>query len=242
MFNNEKNEEVLFSKRELLSGGLILAGLGAFPNRVLSPRQESIVLGNILGDGHLQLSPNEKTTRLRFNHSMKQAAYVAWEFNELGWLCDGVSRPKHIVEKNQYDICRAYTAYKPDLTKFHKLTYKRTNLPNRKFIKTIPPDFGKYLTNPETLMVWYLDDGTLRADGGACRLATQSFTLAEHEILQEALQKNFNIKTVIEGWSDKAPSLYVPSRGGHAANFVHLFSDTVLNEIPSMTYKIKRYV
>jgi len=242
MFNKPKNQEFSVSKRNLLAGGLVFAGLGAFANKTLSPRQEAIVLGNILGDGHLQLSPNWKTTRLRFNHSMKQAGYVEWEFNQLGFLCDGVSRPKHIVEKNKYDICRAYTAYRPELTKFHTLTYKPTNLPNRKFIKTLPADFKSYLTNPETLMVWYLDDGTLRLDGGACRLATQSFTLTEHEILQQALQKNFNIKTVIESWSDKAPSLCVPSRGGHAANFVHLFSETVLKEIPSMTYKIQRYV
>lgn len=91
-------------------------------------------------------------------------------------------------------------------------------------------------------MVWYLDDGTLRLDGGACRLATQSFTLQEHELLQESLWQNFHINTVIESWSDKYPSLYVPARKGYAADFIHLFSETIVKEIPSMTYKIKKYV
>lgn len=240
-----ENEKYKFrvSKRQLIATGVFTTfALGAPQNKAFSPRQEALVWGNILGDGHLQLSPNGKTTRLRFNHSMKQAAYVEWQFEHLGWLCEGVSRPKQVVEKGQYQISRAYTRYCAELTPYHTLSYKATSLPNRRFVKTLPPNIHEYLKNPEALMVWYLDDGTLRLDGGACRLATQSFTLQEHEILQEALRKNFNVTTVIESWSGGTPSLYVPSRGGYAANFVHLFSDIVVKEIPSMTYKIRRYV
>ena len=173
---------------------------------------------------------------------MKQSEYVEWQYKELDWLCAGVSRPKEIVEKDKYRICRAYTAYKPELTPYHTLTYKPTTKPNRRYLKTLPSNFSEYLKNPEALMIWYLDDGTLRLDGGACRLATQSFTLQEHEMLQETLWQNFHVKTVIESWSDDYPSLYVPARGGHAADFIHLFSETVVKEIPSMTYKIKKYV
>lgn len=240
-FMESEKQKFRLSKRHLFAGGFF-AGLSVFQNKILSSRQEAIVLGNILGDGHLQLSPNSKTTRLRFNHAMKQAHYVEWQFKELGWLCDGVSKPKEIVEKQKYHICRAYTKYRPELTPYHTLTYKTTTLPNRRFVKTLPSNFGDYLKNPEVFMVWYLDDGTLRLDGGACRLATQSFTLQEHEILQEALQNNFNVKTVIETWPGGYSALYVPSRGGHAADFVGLFSDTIVKEIPSMTYKVQRYV
>jgi len=240
---NSGQYKLRLSKRQLFAGGLfgvVTSSLNM--KKPLSPRQESIVLGNVLGDGHLQLSPNGKKTRLRFNHSIKQSDYVKWQYKELDWLCDGVSPPKEIVEKQQYHICRAYTSYCSELTDYHTLAYKPTSLQNKRFVKTIPKNLSDYLTNPESLMVWYLDDGTLRLDGGACRLATQSFTLQEHEILQDTLWKNFNIPTVIESWSPKYTSLSIPSRGGHAADFVHLFSDTVLKEIPSMTYKIQRYI
>lgn len=180
----QKNHQIKLSKRNLLIAGTVFA-VGSQIQKPLSKRQEAIVLGNILGDGHLQLSPNQKTTRLRFNHSMKQADYVKWQYDELDWLCNGVSEPKAIIEQNQYPICRAYTAYRSELTPYHSLTYKTTNQPNRKFIKVLPENLREYLTDPESLMVWYLDDGTLRLDGGACRLATQSFTLSEHEILQD---------------------------------------------------------
>ena len=236
-----KNSKFKLSKRKLFIAGTVF-GLGLQIQKPLSPRQEAIVLGNILGDGHLQLSPNQKTTRLRFTHSMKQADYVKWQYTELDWLCNGVAEPKEIIEKNKYSLCRAYTAYRSELTPYHSLTYKTTKQSNRKFIKVLHENLGDYLKNPESLMIWYLDDGTLRLDGGACRLATQSFTLSEHEILQETLWNNFHVKTVIERWSKSNPSLYVPAREGHAKNFVSLFSGTVLKEIPSMKYKIQKYI
>ena len=48
------------SKRVLLVGGSFI-GLSSLQPKTLSPRQESILLGNLLGDGHMQLAPNEKS-------------------------------------------------------------------------------------------------------------------------------------------------------------------------------------
>lgn len=53
---------------------------------------------------------------------------------------------------------------------------------------------------------------------------------------------NFHVHTVIEKWSKSGPSLYVPAREDHAKNFISLFSETVLKEIPSMKYKISKYI
>jgi len=238
---NFENRKSRLSKRNLLLGGTGLLVVSKL-NLPLTSRQQAIVLGNILGDGHIQLSPNKQTARLRFTHSIKQAEYVDWEFKELDWLCKGVSRPKEIIEKNQYHLYRAYTSYCSELTHYHTLAYESTTIKGRRYIKRIPSNFGDYLKDPEALMVWYLDDGTLRLDGGACRLATQNFTIDEHEILKDALWKNFHIASKIEFMVKDQPSLYIPSRRNAAKDFVHLFSDTVLKEIPSMTYKIKRYV
>lgn len=85
--------EFRLTKRQLLAGGTFVV-LGSSVSKPLSSRQDAILIGNILGDGHLQLSENGKKTRLRFNHSIKQSEYVEWQYKELGWLCEGVSRPK----------------------------------------------------------------------------------------------------------------------------------------------------
>ncbi len=237
------NSKFRLSKRQILIAGSVFAVLPSF-GPTLNPRQEAIIFGNVLGDGHIQLSANTQSARLRFNHSMKQADYVKWQYKNLEWLCEGVSEPKQIIEKQKYKVCRGYTAYKSQLKPYHSLAYRQATAkePGRRFIKVIPENFGEYLKDPEALMVWYLDDGTLRLDGGACRLATQGFTLDENMILQDCLKQNFDVITKVERWPNNQPGLFIPSRGGHAANFVNLFSKTVENEIPSMTYKVRRYL
>jgi hypothetical protein len=229
-----------FSKRQVLAtGAVVLFGSFSSQRKELSSRQKAIIWGNILGDGHFQLSPNKKTTRLRFYHSAKQKEYVKWQFDQLDWLCETVSPPK-VISEREFFKCRAYTHYREELTPFHKLTYQPTKLPNRRFVKIIPETIQDHLTDQEALMIWYLDDGTLRLDGGACRLATQCFTLAEHELLQDCLKQNFGLTSVIEKWPKGPSGVYIPSLSGHAADFLNLFSETVVKEIPSMAYKVNR--
>jgi len=43
----------------------------------ITPKQKQIIIGKILGDGHLE-TVNEKTCRLKIEHSYKQRAYVDW--------------------------------------------------------------------------------------------------------------------------------------------------------------------
>jgi len=236
------NPNLNFSKRQVLVGGalaMISATALSNPEKPLNRRQNAVLWGNILGDGHLQLSPNQKKVRLRYDHGAKQSEYVKWQYEQLGWLCDGVSPPK-IIPEREYFKCRAYTKYVQELKPYHDLTYIPSIKPNRRFEKIIPSDLGNYVKDPEILMVWYLDDGTLRRDGGACRLATQGFSLDEHEILQNCLKENFDITSVIEKWPKGKAGLYIPKRD--AANFVNLFSSSVVKEIPSMKYKLDLYI
>jgi hypothetical protein len=228
-----------WSRRELFtSAGLLTLTFSL--NSPLSKRQRAIILGNILGDGHLQIAPNEKSARLRFTHSMEQEQYVHWQYRNLDWLSKKVKPPYETTTKKGYSECIGYTSYQPELLQFHQFFYKPTGLSKPKYRKIVPENLSDYLKDPISLMVWYLDDGTLRTDSGACRIATQSFTEEENWILQDCLQKNFNVKSVIEKWPDNQYNLSIPTRGGHSENFRNLFADTVRKEIPSMKYKVDR--
>ena len=222
--------------------GLASIIMNLSPPSHLSPRQRAIVIGNILGDGHVQLSPNGQKARLRFTHSASQAPYVNWEYRQLGSLCDGTQPPKQNTRerKNRTNSeYLAYTAYRPELKSYHTRFNRPTGQETPKVRKSIPEDLSSFLVDPISLMVWYLDDGTLRKDSGSCRLATQSFTAEEHTILQECLLNNFDVKARIEKWNDLY-GLMIPTRGGHSKHFLSLFSHTVLEEIPSMSYKVRR--
>jgi len=137
-----------------------------------------------------------KKARLRFTHSAAQAPYVHWQYDQLSTLCIGVKEPYESLVKG-YREYHGYTAYRTELTPYHTQFYWPTGLEKPKFRKSIPEDLSSLLTHPLSLMVWYLDDGTLRKDGGACRLATQSFSVDEHVILQECLAANFSVKSTM---------------------------------------------
>src|SRR3990167_10566834 len=63
----------------------------------ITPRQRGILIGSLLGDGHLA-----KTTRgyaFRVNHSITQKEYVDWKYQELSQF---VNSMPDIYEKNYY--------------------------------------------------------------------------------------------------------------------------------------------
>ena len=97
------NYNFFWSRHELLvSGGLLILTFSL--NDPLSAKQKAIILGNVIGDGHLQLAANEKSARLRFTHTLDQQQYVQWQYKNLTWLCEKVKKEipsmKYKVERH----------------------------------------------------------------------------------------------------------------------------------------------
>ena len=140
-----------------------------------------------------------------------------------------------------------YTSYRDEFVEPHSLWYPVIENPDpdigQQFVKKIPLNISEIFTDPLALAVWYLDDGTKRSDTESCRIATQSFSKEEHEVLQDCLKQNFDINVIIEDWgrtkSGKiAYSLAILSRGGYYKKFRDLIYDIVKAEVPSMLYKL----
>jgi len=56
----------------------------------MTDRQKHLLEGMLLGDGHLERQKGALAARLKIEHSVSQATYVAWKHNE--WR-DWVSTP-----------------------------------------------------------------------------------------------------------------------------------------------------
>jgi hypothetical protein len=179
---------------------------------VISSLENAVILGTILGDGHLQRSLSKSgKSRLRIGHSFKQKAYVDWKRSALGRLCETTQPPKK-VEQRGYEQYLFYTQYRDDLTYYHKIFYTREESKSRKIV---PENIEKILTDPISLVVWYLDDGTLRNDCDACRLATQSLTLEEVNLLRKCLANNLSIASRLDIWLKGSCKMYgisIPAR------------------------------
>lgn len=56
-----------------------------------------------------------------------------------------------------------------------------------RYVKQVPTNLSDYFSDRLSLAVWFWDDGTLRKDCNAARIATQGFNYEEHLILQECI-------------------------------------------------------
>jgi hypothetical protein len=119
-------------------------------NHQLSEFQESVIIGCILGDGHLL-----KTTRgfcLKINHSLKQKALVDWKYTAL----KEISTPPKVYKNSYY----FRTVSHPIMLYYRKLFYRGK-------CKVIPKELAAYM-NPVVLAVWIMDDGTNELGHSKC--------------------------------------------------------------------------
>ena len=65
--------------------------------KTMNQSQRSILVGLLLGDGHLEAVTRDQTYRLKVEHSLKQKEYVDWLYEQ--WK-DSVQREPYTKEKS----------------------------------------------------------------------------------------------------------------------------------------------
>jgi hypothetical protein len=186
----------------------------------LSKLQHQVLIGTLLGDGHLE--KNGHHVRLKIDHSLKQKMYVQWKYQVFKNL---VIKSPHTIEvldsrtNKVYKHSRFATKSLEVFDKYHQLFYAQGK-------KSLPKAIDKLLIDPLSLAVWYMDDGARRTDCRALRIHTNSFSLSEQKMLQSILLARFNFRTTIHRASSKSYTLYVPAQ--EAQNFCNLIEPHIL--------------
>lgn len=139
--------------------------------------------GTMLGDGYLE--PHGKGVRLQVVHSVAQTAYIEWKHEQLTSLRPS---PLYHYAKAKYPFWRFVTTSHPYLIELRELFY-----PCGK--KIVPACISELLDTPQSLAVWFMDDGTLMKASGAVLFETQSFSVEDIEKLRLCLQRNFDIQS-----------------------------------------------
>jgi len=192
----------------------------------LTKRQKKILIGLLLGDGHLEKLYNLALARLKVEHSYKQKEYVDWLYQELkSWVR---TKPKIRRMKTWGKLRKNYrfsTYGHRILGELRERFYK-----GRK--KIIPNDLEKDI-NPLTLAVWYMDDGSIKSKRHkGVFLNTQGFRKNDVRKLQRILKNKFEITSTTR--KDKnGEQIYLGGRSGE--KFIVLINAYI---IPSMKYKI----
>ena len=195
-------------------------------NLKLSDYQREIVVGLLLGDGHLETQNGGRTYRLKIEHTYRQKEYTDWLYRIFkDWVITPPQEKKQTVWGVEYKKYWFSTLSHGAFRFYGKQFYKQKR-------KIIPRLIGKWLT-PVAMAIWFMDDGSIKSKRHrALILNTQSFTKPELIGLIEVVKKKFGVEMTFR----KQRDLYQLAVSGESAK---KFADIVRPYIlPSMAYKL----
>jgi hypothetical protein len=153
----------------------------------LTPSQEQVILGKLLGDGSIQQTKN--TASVAFGHKVEHEEYVDWTVRALGDL--GSPARGHGVSGYGTQMVRARTSSSAHILK----EFGEFIGADRKVV----PSWVETRLGPMAFAFWYMDDGSLSHNDGQedrVSIATNGFGLEDCQHLQRAFQR-FGIKADI---------------------------------------------
>lgn len=191
----------------------------------MTERQKQLLIGMLLGDGHLERQRGALSARLKIEHSVAQSAYLDWKFSE--WEEWVRTPPKLRQRRNRlgtYSTNIGFTTLSHvEFEEFRERFYRGRQ-------KVIPEELE---LTPLSMATWFMDDGSRKS--GQCRglyLNTQSFTDSEVDLLRSVIGRDVGVETTVRQQSDGL-QIYVPSAS--VVGMAAYMSDELL---PCMRYKL----
>jgi len=192
----------------------------------LNKTQREIIVGLLLGDGHLETQNNGKTFHLKVEHSINQKVYVDWLYVKLrNLVLTSPQSKKQIIEGKKYEKYWFNTVSLPSFRFYGQQFYPKEE-------KVIPKIISRPVT-PLSLAIWFMDDGSRKSNvHRALILNTQGFDQASIDVIQDVLLKKFNIATTLRKQKE-GNQIYIPAT--QVEKFISLIKSHIIS---SMKYKL----
>lgn len=192
----------------------------------LSKSQKEILVGLILGDGHLETLNEGKTYRLKVEHSMQQREYLDWLYVNFKEWINKAPEVRKRTSLGKIIETYGFTTYTSSILGF----YAKQFYVNGK--KIIPKTIDKIIT-PQSLAIWFMDDGSIKSKvHKALVIHTHGYSKDDLLLITKVLKSKFGLKIGLQKQYDKW-RLYVYSHS--VDNFKKIISPYIL---PSMQYKL----
>jgi len=188
-----KKHEIKFDTPKHIYSGLRNTDFSAF--------QKSLLIGSVIGDGHIEKRSNLKNALFREDHAVGQIEWLRWKHKNLKpfttanmWETDRGKKalmPDGRGGKKYYNIqkvCAMTTGSHPYITKLHGLFYKDK-------IKVLPKEFIENHFDLIALAVLIGDDGNFCEN--SIRICTDNFTKDEVYFLADVCSKFYNSRITV---------------------------------------------
>lgn len=190
----------------------------------LNSAQRSILVGLLLGDGHLETQNRGQTYRLKVEHSVVQKDYVDWLYEKFKDLARTQPQIKKRKGKNKDSYW--FSTYSLGAFRFYAKQFYTDGR------KKIPSVIAKLL-NEQGLAVWFMDDGSYKSNRHKTFIVhTVGYRKNDLELIKNVLLEKFGIDTAIHRQYDKW-RLYITSHS--AEKFKRIVEPYI---IPAMNYKL----
>lgn len=192
----------------------------------LNDIQRSILVGTLLGDGHLETQDGGKTYRLKIEHQLAQKDYLEWIYNQFQkWVHSGI---RSRIKKNGYTYV-LFDTYSHGAFRFYAQQFYSNG------IKKIP-ELIDALLDPMALAIWFMDDGSWKSDRHQTYIIhTLGYSKKDLELVQEVLKRKFGLETSLHQQKKKYWRLYIKSE---SANKFKELIEPYTSQIPSMQKKM----
>lgn len=195
----------------------------------LSKRQREIIIGLMLGDGHMETQNNGRTYRLKVEQAIEHQDYVNWlhdNFKE--WVLQKPAYKNKIDKRSGKKSVNIY---------FNTISHGALRFYAKQFYlhkrKIIPALISHWLT-PMVLAVWFMDDGSIKSKFHKGKIInTQGFEKKEVQLLSKCLDEKFQIKSILRKQKNDTWQLYLLSES--IEKFYKIIKPYIL---PSMEYKL----
>lgn len=187
----------------------------------LSRTQREVLVGLLLGDGHLETQNGGRTYRLKVEQSGQHQAYV-----------------RHL-----YELFRAWVLTPPQPQKDGKWWFQTVSHGAFRFYaqqfyhegRKAVPEIIHRLLKPRGLAYWFMDDGSIKdAHSRAVVLNTQGFSREDVERLAQVLSETFALEAYLRRQRE---GYQVVIAGRSLQRFLELVEPYL---IPEMRYKLPR--
>ena len=154
----------------------------------VTKQQKQVLLGILLGDGHMELSPNRKSARLKIEQEAEKLEYVKHlrqVFKD--W------RPGPIIPATNSNNFKFSTAFSPTLTFYHTAFYGVQEPWERKV-----PRWIEHSLTARSLAYLIMDGGGIKSkQSKAININVYGLPRKEQEFLCTILQREFGLKAKV---------------------------------------------
>jgi len=155
--------------------------------RHFTARQREYLFGSLLGDDSLHKGKARRYPYLSVIHAISQREYVRWKYDIWKQIVPGgikrnvqINTPLGVSYTDRF-----HTAAHPDFEEFFEMFYQNGR-------KIVSWEILRNLT-PFSLAVRYMDDGSYNRHRGRIRIATNSFTLEENDLIKNYFEETWDI-------------------------------------------------